>query len=532
MKLRQRSGAQPDGIPTNSMTPVVDQPEHQLLLECAERRRTRDRLAVEVVLIIVILGLMSILWWSDRAQFPVLFLYFLPVTLAGFFLGRNRAGNTALLCVLSVVMTMWGDATTFDWLALSIWASVLGLIALVIGTLSDDQHREVVRLQEMHRTDTLSDALTQVANRRAFDYELKRRVTEWNRQRSPLSLMLLDIDRFKRLNDTHGHQAGDIVLREVASLIATGCRELDLVARYGGEEFGIIMPNTPAHEAMKVAERIRCGIEAARFEIGHLSIKATVSIGLSQIDRGEEESDLVQRADEALYASKQAGRNCSHQHSDAGIEPFGAFDTRTVRAADASPANVRVESVDEPSLAGRHVFIDELRRRLAESARYKVGLSIMLIRIDELADLTGGNRDSQAAVYNVLVQQASNVLRNSDLVATYSADEFIVLMPFTDRVNGLVPAVRLRQGVSQARSDNECFASKQVTISIGLTGAQDKDTVATVLQRLESALTLGVDSGGNRVVIVDDDAPQLVDSEDEAAIFAPPVDQPQETCSQ
>ena len=82
----------------------------------------------------------------------------------------------------------------------------------MIGTLSDDHHREVYRLRELHRTDTFSDALTGVANRRAFEYELNRRLTEWNRQRTPLTLMLIDIDHFKRLNDTHGHQAGDEVL--------------------------------------------------------------------------------------------------------------------------------------------------------------------------------------------------------------------------------------------------------------------------------------------------------------------------------
>jgi diguanylate cyclase (GGDEF)-like protein len=467
-----------------------------------ERRSLRERILLEVALIAVVAGLTVLLYRAPSATVAALNLYFLPVTLAGFFLGRYRASITALLCVLLAGLVFWQRADMSEWLELLVWSSVLGLEALVIGTLSDDHQREVVRLREMHRTDTLSDALTGVANRRAFDYELDRRLTEWMRARTPVSLLLLDIDHFKRLNDTYGHQAGDAVLREVAQRITGDCRETDLVARYGGEEFAVVMPNTPSTEAMKVAERVRCSIESSRFEVGELSVKATISIGLAQVIRAEDRQALVQRADSALYTSKQEGRNCSHYHDGHQCEAFGAMATKggarksAVRNSVVAP-DACIDFVT--GLPSRKVFIDELRRRLSEARRYKTSLSMMLVQLDDYPSDEPLTNDDKAVVNSVVAEHARYVMRDADLVSFFDEDQFAILMPSTNECEAATPAIRLCQRVCQSRSIGGSNGRSLVTISIGLAGLEPGDTVATILQRAQESLYQAVRDGGNRV---------------------------------
>ncbi len=155
-----------------------------------------------------------------------------------------------------------------------------------------------------------TDAMTGLLNRRAFDEELARRLAEFERTESPLSLILLDIDHFKRCNDRYGHQAGDAVLRMLASTLLETARDMDLVARYGGEEFAVILPAANGEAALAVAGRINAEIarRACRFEDHRL--KVTVSLGVAQAIPLEDASRLIGRADAALYAAKESGRNC------------------------------------------------------------------------------------------------------------------------------------------------------------------------------------------------------------------------------
>jgi diguanylate cyclase (GGDEF)-like protein len=466
------------------------------------RRAPRDRSIVELLLLAVIVGLTVIALRANSASFAILNLYFLPVTLAGFFLGRFSACHTALFCFLAGLATSWPHANTESLLSLGVWGGVLGLQALVIGTLSDDHRRELCRLRELHRTDTLSDALTGVANRRAFEYELNRRMTEWNRQRAPLTLMLIDIDHFKRLNDTHGHQAGDQVLQQVAEIIEEDCRETDLVARYGGEEFAIVMPNTPAGEAMKVAERARCSVEACRFHIGQVSVKTTISVGLAQALRSEERTSLVQRADMALYTSKQEGRNCSYLHNGQECEAFGVGSPRIRSREDRRLERVVDAYTDQTTgLPSRRVFVDELRRRLSEANRYNLSLSLMLVQVDDLSGSPGPTQEQRDKINAMIADHARIIMRDADLVACYDADQLAILCPATRCEEALMPAVRLRERVAQTRSLTAGQGSLLVTISVGITSCVIGDTVATVVHRTEEALWDAVREGGNRVVV-------------------------------
>mgnify|MGYP000218169027 FL=1 len=159
----------------------------------------------------------------------------------------------------------------------------------------------------------VTDGLTGLHNRRYLDTHLETLVARALNRGKELSLLITDIDRFKAVNDTHGHDAGDDVLREFARRLRINVRGMDLACRYGGEEFVIVMPDTPPHVAAEVAERLRAQIESDGFSIenGARSIEVTVSVGVTSLIQSEAENAkaLLKRADEALYEAKQTGRN-------------------------------------------------------------------------------------------------------------------------------------------------------------------------------------------------------------------------------
>ncbi len=175
--------------------------------------------------------------------------------------------------------------------------------------------KEVARLREhleQVRRDAMTDALTNLANRKAFDEELLRACDEADKKGRPLTLAVLDIDHFKRFNDTWGHQTGDQVLRYVASVIGRVSKSPRVAARYGGEEFAIIFPGESASvvEAVLNTIRMEIGARALRRRSTNDELGAvTMSAGLAQRRPDESGSSLLDRADEALYASKRTGRN-------------------------------------------------------------------------------------------------------------------------------------------------------------------------------------------------------------------------------
>jgi two-component system cell cycle response regulator len=156
------------------------------------------------------------------------------------------------------------------------------------------------------------DPLTGLHNRRYLDSHFSGLVNQALDRGRPLAVMVLDVDRFKSVNDTHGHDAGDDVLKEFAQRVRRSVRGVDLVARFGGEEIVVVMPDTPIETARLAAERIREKVQGEPFRIhrGRQSIPVTVSIGVSAIESLEETAaSLLKRADEALYAAKSGGRN-------------------------------------------------------------------------------------------------------------------------------------------------------------------------------------------------------------------------------
>jgi diguanylate cyclase (GGDEF)-like protein len=155
----------------------------------------------------------------------------------------------------------------------------------------------------------LRDPLTGTGNRIAMDQTLQREIELSRRHLQPLSLLMLDIDHFKQINDTHGHCAGDDVLKAVAASIKNQLRNVDMVFRYGGEEFLILLSNTSREAAAMVGERLRFAAQTEEFLADGRLIGLTVSLGCSTLLPGESAESLLRRADNALYIAKREGRN-------------------------------------------------------------------------------------------------------------------------------------------------------------------------------------------------------------------------------
>ena len=158
------------------------------------------------------------------------------------------------------------------------------------------------------------DALTNLNNRRQFEHRLKQEIASAKRQNKPLCAMMIDVDYFKKVNDTYGHASGDAVLRGVASIIKSALRESDIPSRYGGEEFAVLLPFTHIDEAKIVGERLRKAVEASPIPINTedsdiKSISVTISMGLAEFNPEETGEELFERADKALYSAKEGGRN-------------------------------------------------------------------------------------------------------------------------------------------------------------------------------------------------------------------------------
>ena len=186
---------------------------------------------------------------------------------------------------------------------------ILGFLTLRIlrnQSAMHDQQKQLVILASI-------DGLTGLYNRR---YGLNRLTEEFKRARRyqyPLSLFMVDIDYFKKVNDSYGHAAGDVALKAVTDILRTTCREQDIISRYGGEEFLVMLPETALDEAVRLAERLRKTIEQASIRLGSTDLKMTISIGVASCDLGSDnendQTTSIQQADRALYRAKEEGRN-------------------------------------------------------------------------------------------------------------------------------------------------------------------------------------------------------------------------------
>ncbi len=155
----------------------------------------------------------------------------------------------------------------------------------------------------------LTDELTGIANRRSFDMELQRRIAESQRSGIQFGAIMFDVDYFKKVNDVHGHEAGDEVLRGVAKILNELVRVTDLAARIGGEEFALIAPVVDVPELASIADRARQSIGGTQFDVPGASLQVTISAGVAMYTPDDDAQSVMRRADQALYQAKSQGRN-------------------------------------------------------------------------------------------------------------------------------------------------------------------------------------------------------------------------------
>ncbi len=216
---------------------------------------------------------------------------------------------TALVLLIRVVPDLavgasYTQAVTF--LRVTAFHGAFVVLLYGLAHVKEQLAAEQVHAQDMSRL-AYTDALTGLANRRALQETIDQRIADAQRYDRPLSLLMLDLDLFKAINDRHGHPVGDAVLRETAVLLGTVLRANDVIGRWGGEEFVVVAPETDDVAAEQLAERCRAELAAHGFD--QVPEGVTASIGVASFRADDAARDLVKRADDALYEAKRAGRN-------------------------------------------------------------------------------------------------------------------------------------------------------------------------------------------------------------------------------
>ena len=273
------------------------------------KRETLTKLCIETLF--MILFTTWVIWYSGEISSPLLNLYLLPIIASALILGKVVTSIETVI-VISCYLVMAHDPSDNRFDSLAYWGKMLSLIAPVIlvayftTMLRADIRYAVAKIKRISDTDDL----TGVYNMRAFSAILRRNFQQSVRHGHPLSLVMLDSDNLKAVNDTHGHEAGNRLLQHLIRKVSEELRRSDIIARYGGDEFTILLPETDGRGALETAERIRKSIETSQFDVRGTHLSTTVSLGLASYPEDGGNIDIiVDKADRALYRAKQRGRN-------------------------------------------------------------------------------------------------------------------------------------------------------------------------------------------------------------------------------
>jgi len=394
-------------------------------------------------------------------------------------------------------------------------------------SLAEKKLQEQSRRIESHLAEARTDALTGLANRRALDDELFRRSAEAKRHDRAVTLVLIDLDFFKQLNDTWGHQVGDQVLRCLAGVLRQSVRDMDLPARYGGEEFAAVLPGTPVEQALVCAERIRAAIEQTQFVGDGREVPVTASVGVAERAAGEGVEAWVRRTDEALYAAKRVGRNRVAWHDGQVVHQLPVGDDHYVPqpasgspAAEAegprgdSPAHGENDELgggattdDQPEagtpISRRTEFCHDIQRRIAAWRRDGRPWSLLMLEVDDFSilcnqpgpELIRGLQRTMPVFFQATLREMDHVARLSDHL-------FAVLLPEADLPQGGIVGERLRRDALEIRLPL-AHGEQGFTVSVGLTTVQAEDTWHSMLERADAALRAAIAHGRNRSYLHD-----------------------------
>jgi diguanylate cyclase len=304
---------------------------------------------------------------------------------------------------------------------------------------------EEIRTQQ---SEARTDALTKLANRRAFDQFLAECVQRFHKESKPVSLIMLDVDHFKQFNDTHGHPAGDEVLRTVGRTLTRSVKSGDLACRYGGEEFAVVLVNTAAADAQVAADRIRKAIEAMPVQFEGNTLRVTASIGMAECMVEEDAAHLIRRSDESVYTSKKSGRNCAHWHNGDEFLRINIAKIDEGSAHRSAPALPQM-AAEMTKLPGRAEFSEELKRRISESHRFGFPLTLLYFRVKDFKKLEHSYGNAIGALLiDSLSSFIQSTLRDMDLLGKLEHGELIVMLPGSTDSASKIVGQRVKTSIS------------------------------------------------------------------------------------
>jgi len=285
------------------------------LAECAQRNALK-----RIVTALHLLLIAGAAFLSDYRQLVLLVsgyaivLYAMVAFIAGSLARKQQKIGHAIIAAAAILVVLGSLAQVYvvvqrNDLALAyginITCSTVGFLLVGIGFLSAilmNEHQKMTQL-------ALKDPLTGLLNRRGLEQSLFSLMNLSQRTGLVISAITIDIDHFKKINDTHGHDGGDIVLTKVAALLEQSCRSSDVCCRLGGEEFVLVLPATPVANAATVAEKIRLGLASMEIQVGNARVPVTASLGVASQETKLDLDALLKDADKALYKAKETGRN-------------------------------------------------------------------------------------------------------------------------------------------------------------------------------------------------------------------------------
>ena len=357
----------------------------------------------------------------------------------------------------------------------------------------------------------IRDELTGIHNRRFLLDLVEKEKERADRNGSEFCLCLFDIDFFKRINDTYGHAAGDVVLRAFAQTVQGQLRALDAFGRYGGEEFLLMLPETPAASAIALAERVRGAVEGLRCTDNDRTITLTVSVGVAEYRLGEKVAQTIVRADQALYLAKSGGRNRVLCHGEDGPAEVAV----AVAAPLATEANPRapLEGTDGhgrdqlTGLLNRRLLRDRLRHAMDRARRNGRVVALLLLNINRFKEV---NDALGYEAGDALLHQAGHAirrcLRDCDTVARWGGDEFVALLEdlgSQDDAQLVADKILDRFTAPLPVAGRDCYPT--LAVGIALYPASDCD-VDALLKRADIAMRSAKGWGQNIVRIYGDGA--------------------------
>jgi diguanylate cyclase len=417
--------------------------------------------------------------------------------------GKHNANIHSLTCELAAVAQ--GDA-----------AAVTSIICKLLAAnqqLQSRLERAELKLQAHSRQlrDVVvvarTDSVTGLMNRRALDEELQHCLDEFREFSRPATLLLLDVDHFKRFNDAHGHLAGDQALTYVADVLRAESRDTDIVGRFGGEEFAVIFSAATAGAIARRAEAMRSAIGSGWVIFEDRELQITASAGLAQIAAGDDVTTWLKRADAALYAAKHDGRNCTHlsDGDDLVRIDLAAGELKPIAGPDEENQAVHAEASAELAAEAFSdiTFVQDLSRRIAEWRRGGATFSVVLARIDGLSDSEAGQNDvADSVAIRSACSVARDCLRDMDLVTRWVQDGLAVLLPGAGASDARTVARRMRSALARSSAAAE-DQPDAISMSMGIAEGIEGNDAQRVLQRAWLALQAARKAGPGSIFIHD-----------------------------